>query len=180
MLTIYGMNTIKQESFPNIVLYPSEVFDGIITPEQLNSDFSRRVITDIQKVDVMDTRYTTKQLLALNELHPGILATGTKNIIVCKYYPTDLVCRMGRMGENCYKWLMDIAEERDIGAACVHSLEFTDSDLRGRKVYFADIDKYASNADEFFNCMCDLIGTGCFVETEEEEIEWLRGLGYDT
>lgn len=86
MLTIYGMNTIKQESFPNLIKNPDTAFEAFAAEIDLNSDFSRKVITDIQHIDVMDTSKSTKSILAMHEIALPLLATGTKNLLVCKYH----------------------------------------------------------------------------------------------
>ena len=137
MLTIYAMTPNQQEKAENFVRYPSAYFNNRFTDEWLNDDFARRVITDIQGIDVMDTSMPTRILLALGGITPDILATGTKNLIVCQHFP-EKFHRMSMMGDNCYKWLMELSETRDLKVITTVDLEFTEDDIRGRPIKFHD------------------------------------------
>lgn len=64
------------------------------------------------------------------------------------------------MGENCYAFLMDIAGEQDVCMGISASTFFEDSDLKGRKVHFANYDTYVDNALDFTLCVFDAEGNG--------------------
>ena len=63
---------------------------------------------------------------------------------------------MSRMGENCYHWLMDIAEEKDICGVITTFVFFRENDLQGRPVYFPDIGVTAKTEREFSDAVFEL------------------------
>lgn len=169
MLTLYATDIYSQQEMRQLDVFPRESFDRLIEghPEWLDSALARAMITEVDQVDVRDTSKPTCQLLLENGLLPVNLCTGTKNVILQKERP-GWWCRMGFMGENCYKYLMDVAEDHDVKGIFVNVLDFSDEDLKGREVYFEQLDKYARTASEFSDCICEIIGRGYFKEAWEQ------------
>lgn len=159
MLTIYATDVMSQQGIIGLDLNPDVTFDVCHTDEWLDSDFARRVITDIDQIDVTDTSQPVRILLALQGMTPELLCTGTKNLIRTYNLPEYKV-RMGRMGENCYKYLMEIGRDKDITGVVVNAIIFSDEDMQGLPVYFSQTGKTARNADEFLTDMCELIYAG--------------------
>lgn len=157
MLTIHGMNVLDMEAEDDIIVHATgKYFDVSFKEEWLNDPFIRCIIADIDKIDVLDTLYPTTALLALRgHVTPYQLANGTKNLILCKY-EKDVWHRLSHMGENCFKWLMDIAENSEVHMVATFSRVFTEADLKGRSVYFADLDRYVSDERSFLLAMVDL------------------------
>lgn len=168
MLYIKGATPEQQEAMDDIaILYPDSVFKECL-PEWLNSEFSRSVIKDIDRLDVSDTTRDVESIL-LEDYHLTIdaLATGTKNLILCKFYPGEFgeegewfYNRMGQMGENCFKWLMLAAQDRDIHVVTVGFRMFTEEDLSYGGVFFEDLQRKASSVSEFRRCMFALVDRG--------------------
>lgn len=160
MLIIHGMTVAQEESQDHIIAWPKAMFDLNYEDEWLDDLFVRRFITDIDKIDVLDNSHPTRRLLALNgEITPELLATGTKNLILCKFI-SGYWNRLGHMGENCYKWLMDIAEEKDVHMVTTRVFHFTDSDIKGRKIYFADINQYITSEYAWSSAILELSYAG--------------------
>ena len=86
------------------------------------------------------------------------LSSGTKSLILSKRY--DKLYRMTMMGPNCYKYLMDIADEKDVYMGCSNYAFFTDEDLKGRKVHFVNTDDYVSTAEDFAEHVYRIIDSG--------------------
>lgn len=107
---------------------------------------------------------TVRSILLEHGMRVEDLATGTKNLLNCKFLDNGMYHRLGMMGENCYHYLIDVATEKDLTAVMVQPYEFTDNDLRGNIVYFADIDKYARTNGKFLSCLVELIRLDLFVE----------------
>lgn len=168
MLYIKGATPEQQEEMEDIaILYPDSVFKRAKS-EWLNDSFSRAVISDIDHVDVMDTRTVEDILLFDYRLFPNMLATGTKNLILCKFYPGDgsdewRYNRMGFMGENCFKWLNMAAQDRDIHMVTVGFRMFTEEDMQYGPVFFEDLQRVATTVDEFRQCMYDVSVLGLIV-----------------
>lgn len=123
----------------------------------MNDPFSRKMIHEIDHVDIPDDMDTEKACL-LKNMRVENLSSGTKSLILCKY--RDELNRMMMMGPNCYKYLMDIAEEKDVYVGCSNYVFFTDEDLKGRKVHFVNTDVYVSKASDFAEHVYQIIRAG--------------------
>lgn len=153
MLSIEGRPFNEIDGSKDLIKFPGAVFDAFYGDDWLDDPFSRKVITDIQKVDVMDTSRHTEEILRQRGLAPRQLANGTKNLLVCKFYLLGRKCRLAMMGPNCYKWLMDIADEKDICGVTTDVIKFTDEDLKGRSVLFVDTGVSVTTSGEFIDEM---------------------------
>ena len=60
---------------------------------------------------------------------------------------------MTMMDKKCYKYLMDIADERDVYMGCSDYFFIPDDDLKGRAVHFVNTDQYASTCSDFYVCV---------------------------
>lgn len=81
-----------------------------------------------------------------------------KNLLLCRHL--NMLNRMTMMGENCYPFLLDSAEEKDITMGVTAYFLMRDDALRGRKVHFVNDDSYVDNQVDFFDKITDLIGDG--------------------
>lgn len=170
MLTIYAMTIPQLEDNILAIPSPANFFDSHTdSPEDadtwLDNIFARKVITDIQHVDVMDTTQHTRTLLASNCIAVSELATGIKNLINCYHCPDDLH-RLSRMGPNCFKWLMDVADMHDVKMAATLYVKFTDSDIRGRAIKFEDTGAIVNDEQGFFEEMLKIYS---LIYPEEEQ-----------
>lgn len=71
-----------------------------------------------------------------------------------------MINRMTMMGENCYPFLLDSAEEKDITMGVTAYFLMRDDALRGWKVHFVNDDSYVDNQVDFLDKITDLIGEG--------------------
>lgn len=99
---------------------PDAWFDVKLDKSVLLSDFSRRVIKEIDKSEVFDKN------VVISPVFGGIsskkLSTGCKNLILAKYHP-DLIINWRYMGKNCLRFLFDIAKDIDleVSAGCFYT-----------------------------------------------------------
>lgn len=166
MLTIYATDVMSQFGMYDLVTNPSDAFDGCVDDAWLDDSWARKVISEVDLIDVRDTRKSTRQLLLLNEILPTQLCTGTKNLIYTKNNP-QYKCRIARMGENCYKYLVEAAKDRDITGVITRVFVLEDTDFAGSAVYFSQIDKYARNRSECVKCSLELDRLGYMREVGE-------------
>ena len=137
--------------------FPDGLFRSVWESEWVNNPLARTIIHDIDHVDIPDGM-TTEMACIMSGRRVIDLCSGTKNLLLCRYY-TGLN-RMTMMGENCYKYLMDIADERDVYMGCSSYCFFTDEDLKGRSVHFVNTEKFASTREDFFWCVIDIVDEG--------------------
>ena len=137
--------------------FPDELFDELWDSQWVNNPLSRRIIHEIDRVEFPEGR-TTEEACALRGMCLTDLCTGTKNLLVCKNYSG--LNRMTMMGDNCYPFLMDIADQREVYMGCSNYVLFDDDILKGRTVHFLNSDLYASNEEAFTRCELDIVGGG--------------------
>lgn len=166
MLTIYATDVMSQFGMYDLVTDPSSAFDGCVEDVWLNDTWARKVISEVDLIDVRDINTPTRRILLDNGILPTQLCTGTKNLIYTKNNP-QYKCRIARMGENCYKYLIEAAKERDITGVITRVFVLEDTDFMGSAVYFSQIDKYARNRSECVKCSLELDSLGYMQEKEE-------------
>lgn len=160
MLIIKGVTLQQQDEMENIILDPDRVFNIFSDEDWVDSDFSRRVITDVDGVDVMDPGIPVREILQANDIPLNKIATGTKNVLLCRFYDPDdgipVYNRLGRMGENCFKWLMRASLVRDIRMTTTIFRWFHDEDMQGGTVLFEDTGRIAKTGDDVCDGFIDL------------------------
>lgn len=133
---------------------------GVWEPDWLNDSFGRSVIEAIDKVPLGEN--VERSLLEAG-MRVEDLCTGTKNLLLCKHL--SMMNRMTMMGENCYPFLLDAAEEKEITMGVTAYFLMRDEALKGRTVHFANDDSYVSNQMDFLYKITQLIGDGLIDST---------------
>lgn len=103
-------NLCERDGF---IYNPSAYFDSIYEREWLQDPLIREAITTVDEVPLGED--TFESLLRAG-LRPEDLSTGTKNLVLCKFF--DGMNRLSSMGENCFPFLGRISLERDVCMGC--------------------------------------------------------------
>lgn len=98
----------------DIILNPNPIFDTRWRPEWINSAFGRKVITDIQKVDVTDVSFIVEEILSRSGIEVENLDSGIKSLLLIQMFSSFNVST-DTLSDACLKWLLDIADERCCG-----------------------------------------------------------------
>lgn len=170
MLYIKGVKYQEQFGRDDVILEPDAEFDAYFIDGPLaaclNTGFSREVITQIDRIDVSDRRSTVVQVLLRENIPVRALATGTKNLLVSKYkvWNRKVYGRLGLMGENCFKYLVEAAIDKDIYMLTTIFRDFPEKDVfpAGGAVLFEDTGFIAHNAEEWVDGMLDVGDLGVF------------------
>ena len=109
MLHLYLATLEELIARDDFIRYPNDYFEGVWEPEWLSDPFGRAVIETIDKVPLGED--VERSLLEFG-MRVEDLCTGTKNLLLCRHL--DKMNRMTMMGENCYPFLLDAADEKDI------------------------------------------------------------------
>ena len=159
MLHLYFESLEKLEQREAFIQDPGGEFNYRWKSKWLNNSFFKKVIREVDHVDIPQGMKTETACL-LKNMRVEHLSTGTKNLMLCKY--RDELNRMTMMGKNCYKYLMDIADAKDVYMGCSSYVFFTDEDMKGRKVHFINTDDYVSTAEDFAEHVYRIIDSGVF------------------
>lgn len=157
MLHLYFDDLSRLMEREEFIPYPDDFFDSVWEPAWVNDTFSRAIIHDLDHVNMLDG-VTTKMACAMSGLRIVDLRTGTKNLLLCRYY-TGLH-HMTMMDKTCYKYLMDIADERDIYMGCSSHVFLHDDVLKGRTVHFINTDQFVSTYYDFLGCIVEIVDRG--------------------
>lgn len=143
----------KQEVFrrPDCIGFPDDYYDMMVNPEWLTDNFSARLLEKVDHVTPIEGS-ALKGLLALYR-SPREICTGSKNVLLCKH--TDYCHMLIYMGPNCYPFLLEAAESKDIHVYATSYTKFSDECLRGRTISFPDIGKEASTFKEVVHCFLE-------------------------
>lgn len=93
-------------------IYPAgRYFDAWVYERVVTDDFAKKVIKGVDKTDVMDDG--TLRSPVLGGIVPEQLSGGTKSILVIYTHP-ELVVDLASMGDNCFPYLIELAQSQDI------------------------------------------------------------------
>ena len=98
--------SIRFGKFDDDIFFVDDVFDSFDFREWLEDDYVQAIIKDIEKCDIVNPMTYTNQFGVFG---PTDLATGTKALILM-YKMDSLIIDATRCGDNCAKWIIDIAK----------------------------------------------------------------------
>ena len=103
-------------------IYNTEVyFKNTYQDQWLCDDFAKRVIKGVDKSEVLDTHLIKSPVLGL--IPPVMLSGGTKTLLLIKNNP-DMVFNASTCGDNCAKYILEIAKQKDITINLRHIMRF--------------------------------------------------------
>ena len=103
-------------------IYNTEVyFKNTYQDQWLCDDFAKRVIKGVDKSEVLDTHLIKSPVLGL--IPPVMLSGGTKTLLLIKNNP-DMVFNASTCGDNCAKYILEIARQQDITINLRHIMRF--------------------------------------------------------
>lgn len=129
-----------EEAIYNTSVY----FDNTYDEEWITSDFSKKVIMDIDKSEVVSDEYIKSPVLG--PITPTKLSGGTKTLILINNNP-DMIFNASTCGDNCAKWILQLGREKDITINLRHIMDFGDEEF----------EIYIANTNQIVNSMIELI-----------------------
>ena len=103
-------------------IYNTEVyFKNTYQDQWLEDDFAKRVIEKVDKSQVLDTQLIKSPVLGL--IPPVMLSGGTKTLLLIKNNP-DLVFNASTCGDNCARFILELARQRDVTINLRHIMRF--------------------------------------------------------
>lgn len=96
------------------------MFKSGFTPEWLEDQFVVDMIRDVDKSEVISP-YCIKSPV-FGQISPDYLSGGVKALILMCY--TDFPINASKCGDNCCKWILKIAEKKDLTIHLEHLMKF--------------------------------------------------------
>ena len=106
-------------------IYNTEVyFKHTYEEEWLEDDFAKAVIKGVDKSNVLDKHLIQSPVLGM--IPPLMLSGGTKTLLLIKNCP-EQVFNASTCGDNCAKYILQIAKKRDVTINLRHVMNFPGS-----------------------------------------------------
>lgn len=103
-------------------IYNTEVFfKNTYEEDWLLDDFAKKVIKKIDNSDVVDAQAIKSPVLGM--IPPTNLSGGAKTLLLIKNCP-DKVFNASTCGDNCAKFILELAKSRDITINLRHIMNF--------------------------------------------------------
>ena len=115
MLKIYFGE--MQESIYNTDMYFGNTYEN----DWITSQIARDIIKDIDKSEVLDSQCIKSPVLGM--ITPTKLSGGTKTLLLMLNEPEN-VFNASTCGDNCAKWILEIAKRSDITINLRHFMDF--------------------------------------------------------
>lgn len=123
MLNIY-FGDMEQAIFNTAVYFKNSYEDAWITEE-----LSREMIKDVDKSEVLDSGVINSPVLGM--IPPVNLSGGVKTLILIEHEP-EKIFNASTCGDNCAKWILKIAKNKDITINLRHIMDFGDAEFEVR------------------------------------------------
>ena len=115
MLNIYYGD--MQGAIYNTAVY----FKNTYEESWVTNSFSREMILDVDKSEVIDSGVIDSPVMG--KIPPTSLSGGVKTLILIDNVP-EKVFNASTCGDNCAKWILKMAEEKDITINLRHLMDF--------------------------------------------------------
>ncbi len=111
----------------NAIYSTSVYFNNSYEEEWLENDLVRLIIKDVDKSEVLSKNCISSPVLG--QITPIALSGGTKTLILI-LNERDKIFNASQCGDNCAKWILQIAKEYDITINLRHIMEFGDEPFK--------------------------------------------------
>lgn len=109
------------------VYYPPVYFDNRYEDEWIIDKRSIEIIRDVDKSDVVSAHLIESPVLG--PISPKELSGGVKTILLMLFDETGRIFNASACGDNCAKWILKIAESKNLTINLRHIMEFGDEEF---------------------------------------------------
>ena len=145
MLNIY-LGDMKEA-----VYHPPTYFDNMYEDEWITNSLSVEMILDVDKSAVVGPHLIESPVLG--PISPKELSGGVKTLILMALDESNMVFNASVCGDNCSKWILKIAEKKDLTINLRHIMDFGEETFEaqilnnGRQVH--DMQEFVELAGEY-------------------------------
>lgn len=123
------MLNIYYGDMPEAVYNTAVYFKNVYEEEWITAPLSREMIMDIDKSIVLGSAVIDSPILG--KISPLGLSGGVKTLILIANVP-DKVFNASTCGDNCAKWILRLAKERDVTINLRHLMDFGEETFEAR------------------------------------------------
>lgn len=114
----------------NTIYHPPTYFDNTYEDNWITDPLSVEMIKDVDKSEVVGPHLI--QSPVLGPISTKELSGGVKTLILMAFDETGKIFNASACGNNCAKWILKIAESRDLTINLRHVMDFGDGDFSAR------------------------------------------------
>lgn len=108
----------------------------------ITDPFTKEMILDIDKSSVLEGSVIDSPVMG--KIPPTSLSGGVKTLILMKYEP-DKIWNASACGDNCAKWILKIAEEKELTINLRHIMDFGSGEFT---IHILNTDQIVHNMKE--------------------------------
>lgn len=108
-------------NMPEAIYNTDVYFLNTYEDDWITDTFAKTVIKKIDKSEVLDSNAIKSPVLGI--IPPERLSGGTKTLLLIKNKP-DMIFNASTCGDNCAKYILQLAKERDITINLRHLMDF--------------------------------------------------------
>lgn len=114
----------------NTIYHPPTYFDNTYEDNWITDPLSVEMIKDVDKSEVVGPHLI--QSPVLGPISTKELSGGVKTLILMAFDETGKIFNASACGNNCAKWILKIAESKDLTINLRHVMDFGDGDFKAR------------------------------------------------
>lgn len=121
------MLSIYFGDMPQAIYNTSNYFNNVYLDDWLNDPLDRRMIKAVDKGEVLGSNAVNTKALGI--IPPTKLSGGVKTLMLIHHLP-DQVFNASNCGDNCARWILEIAKKQDITINLRHIMDFGDRKMK--------------------------------------------------
>ena len=114
----------------NTIYHPPTYFDNTYEDNWITDPLSVEMIKDVDKSEVVGPHLIQSPVLGPISIKE--LSGGVKTLILMAFDETGKIFNASACGNNCAKWILKIAESKDLTINLRHVMDFGDGDFSAR------------------------------------------------
>lgn len=134
------------------VYYPPVYFDNTYEDEWITEKLSVEMIKDVDKSVVVSERLIDSPVLG--PISTKELSGGVKTLILMAFDNSGRIFNASACGDNCARWILKIAEQKDLTINLRHIMDFRDEEFEAKILNTGEI---VHNMREFVNIAVEFV-----------------------
>lgn len=126
------------------IYHPPVYFDNRYEDEWITDELTKAMVKDVDKSEVIGTRLIDSSVLG--PISTKELSGGVKTLILLAFDESGKVFNASACGDNCAKWILKIAEKKDLTINLRHIMDFGKEPF---EAYILNTDSVVHNMKEF-------------------------------
>ena len=131
----------------NSIYHPPTYFDNVYLDEWITDPISVRMISDIDKSEVIGPHVISSPYLG--SISTKDLSGGVKTLILMRLDESGKIFNASACGDNCAKWINRIAKDKDLTINLHHVMDFSTCD--DFEAYIINTDKTVKSYHEYLD-----------------------------